>query len=80
MILYASELNKSKKGLLPFDLLANTLYLLKDFKENENNENAINNDIQNKENKNEVKENNIEVNENKDELNENKDEVTEKID
>jgi len=80
LILYASELNKSKKGLLPFDLLANTLYLLKDFKENENNENAINNDIQNKENKNEVKENNIEVNENKDELNENKDEVTEKID
>ena len=55
MILYASELNKNKIGLLPLDLLVNTLYLLKDFKENNEKENKNNNN-QNGEKKDEIEE------------------------
>ena len=35
LILYGFELNNDKKGLIPLDLLINTLYLLKDFQNNE---------------------------------------------
>ena len=38
LILYGRELNKEKKGIIPLEFLVNTLYLLKDFKENEENE------------------------------------------
>ena len=54
LILYASELNKNKIGLLPLDLLVNTLYLLKDFKENNEKENKNNNNNPNGEKKDEI--------------------------
>ena len=38
LVLYGMELNKNQEGLIPLDLLVNTLYLLKDYKENEMNE------------------------------------------
>ena len=60
LILYGTELNKNKEGILPLDFLVNTLYLLRDFQENENKDKTNNNkpkatEENNKDNKMKVK-------------------------